>query len=186
MNGVVREKNRLEHLRRGDAIHRDTGLDHVVERSAHLDGDQCANADFGKALGGLNDDFDVFALLVDVAEDFQIADLREHAPDLRLENDENRDDEECRDAAEHPAKDGQFEQRGDEREGENERKKAGDDGGSAGATHEREHVVDGDGEQENFQRRSPDELEEIEHQRRSFGAPARGGCSVFSASIMLR
>ncbi len=94
VNGVVREEDGFQHLRRGLAIHGDAGLDGFLELDGLLDGDERADAHVGQALDGLDDDLDVLALLVGGGEERQVAQLRQHPAQFRLEDHQHRQDEE--------------------------------------------------------------------------------------------
>ena len=86
MNGVVREKNRLQHFRRGVAIHLDAGLDGLLQLDGLLDGDERADFHVGQAFDGLDDDLDAFALFARGGEERQVAQFGQHPAQFRLEN----------------------------------------------------------------------------------------------------
>src|SRR4029434_7553564 len=60
---VVREENGLQHLGRRLAINPDAGFNGFLELDGLLDGDERADPDLGEAFAGLDDDFNVLALL---------------------------------------------------------------------------------------------------------------------------
>ena len=60
---VVREKDSLDHFRRGFAIDRDAGLYHVLQVGGLLNRNQCADSGFAQSIHRLNHDLDIFPLL---------------------------------------------------------------------------------------------------------------------------
>ena len=67
-----------------------------------LDGDEGADADIGEAFDGLNDDLDVFPLLAGGGEEGQVAELGEHAAELRLEQHDDGTAKNAENAPENP------------------------------------------------------------------------------------
>ena len=98
VDGVVWEEDGLQHFRGGLATDRDTGFNRALQVNGLLDGDQRADAHIGQALNGLDDDFDILALLMGGAKERQVAQLRQHPAQLRLEDHQHRQDEEGGDA----------------------------------------------------------------------------------------
>ena len=73
MDGVIRKKDGFEHFRAGLAIDDNPGFDGLLKLDRLLDGDESADADIGQALDCLNDDFDIFALLMGGRKQVEIA-----------------------------------------------------------------------------------------------------------------
>src|ERR1035441_4626120 len=94
MDGVVRKEDRLQHLGRGFAINREAGFDSLLQPDGLFDRDEGADADFGQTLNGLDDDFNILALLMGGGKKRQIAQLGQHPAQLGLENDEHSQNEE--------------------------------------------------------------------------------------------
>jgi hypothetical protein len=83
------KENRLQHFRRGVAIHRHAGLDGLLQLDGLLDGDERADFHLGQAFDGLDDDLDAFALFARGGEQRQVAQLGQHPAQFRLENDQH-------------------------------------------------------------------------------------------------
>src|SRR4051812_35727018 len=141
MERVVWEENGFEHFRRGFAIDRDAGFDDFLEADGLFQGHDGADADFGKALDGLDDDFDIFALFAGGREPGEIAEFGEHAAEFGLENDQDSDRGEGEEIFQEPTEDFKFENAAGEGEAD-EDEEADDDGPAARAAHEHESVVD--------------------------------------------
>jgi hypothetical protein len=98
----------------------DAGFDRFVELDGLLDADERADADFGEAFAGADDDFDVFALFASGGEEREIAEFAEHAADFRLEDDDRAEDEDEGGITQQPTQDFEFEQCRRECSGEQE------------------------------------------------------------------
>ena len=101
-----------------------------------FDGDERADVHVGQALDGLDDDLDVFALLVRAGEERQVAQFGQHAAQFRLENDQHRHGEKRRERAEQPAQHLQIQQRRHQRQRQQHDDEADDHRPAARAAHE--------------------------------------------------
>ena len=73
MDGVIGKKDSFEHFRAGLAIDDNSGFNRLLKLDGLLDGNQSADTDVGQAFDRLNDDFDIFALLVGGSKQVEIA-----------------------------------------------------------------------------------------------------------------
>ena len=69
-----------------------------------FDSDECANTHVAEAFDGLNDDFDVFALLVAGLEHREVAELGEHPAEFGLKDHEHRHCHKRREGSQKPMK----------------------------------------------------------------------------------
>ena len=98
-----------------------------------LDGNERADANVCQTLDRFDNHFDVLPLLVCCVEDLQRAKLRKDPPNLGLKNDDDCDRKERRENAQQPAQHLQMKDIGNQAEGEQEEKRAGENGCAASA-----------------------------------------------------
>ena len=94
MDGVIREKDGLQHLGRRFAIYQQPRFDRLLQADGLFHCDQGADSDVGQALDGLDDDFDILALFVGGREERQVAQLGQHPAQFGLKNHQHRQNEE--------------------------------------------------------------------------------------------
>ena len=178
MDGVVGEKNRLQHLRRGIAVNFDAGFHRFMQLDGLFDGNEGANPDIGEAFDGLNDHFDGFALFAGGGKEREVAELGQHAAEFWLKNHHGAEHDEHGGAAEQPAQHLEVQDGGGQHEGQQEDKKADDHGPAACAAHKAQGKIDQHREDENFHRGPPSMLKVKHHWflpelLPSFALPAR-------------
>ncbi len=137
-----------------------------------LDGDEGADADFGEAFDGLDDDFDGFALFLGGVEKGMGAEFGEDFAEFGLENNEDGDGGEGDKGAEEPAEDFEVEDEGKGGEGEEQEDKAIDDGRAAGPADELETEVEADRENGNLQDGPPAIVYDVNYVRHDRAAPS--------------
>ncbi len=155
MDGIVGKENGFQHFRRGLAIHRHAGFGGFLQLDGLLDGDERADADFGQALDGLDDDLDVFALFAAGGEKRMGAQFSQNPAQFRLENNQDRHRGEGDEGTEQPAQHFQMEHVGHDRQAQDQQDKAVNHRRSARAAHEFEAVVDAHRQNGNLQHRPP-------------------------------
>ena len=144
VNRIVREENRFEHFRCRLAIHQHARFDRFIELNGLLDRDEPADPNFSQPFNRLNDDLDVFALLVRRHEDGQISQLRQHAAQLGLENDQHRQHKISRERCQQILQNAKLQNIGDQDERQQQDQKARHHRGAARAADEAESIVDSD------------------------------------------
>ncbi len=168
VDGIVGEKDGFEHFRSCLAIHDDSGFGGLLKLNGLLDGDKGADADFRETFYGLNDDFDGFALFLDGVEKGMGAKLSENFAKFGLENNEDGNGGKSDERAKYPAQNLELENERESGEREQEKDKAIDDRGAAGATDELETKVEADRENHDLQDGPPTVVNDVNYVRHRF------------------
>lgn len=147
---VVKRRIRREHvdeqLRADARLHLDAGFDQLVQSGMPLEDDQRADAPLGHVLDGLDQLHDALVHLVAVerrrtGEQLAPAELLQRAPQLRLEDDDDRDDAEGEHLVHEPLERIQIEP-GADRPGEHQQQDALDQLHGARSAYEQDHFID--------------------------------------------
>src|ERR1043166_5915743 len=124
VNGIVREKYRLQHFRRRFAIYNDPRFDRFLKLYGLLNRDQRANPHFSKTLNRLYDDFNIFPLFMCRCKQRKISKFGQHSPQLRLKDYKNSQNEIRSESAEKVLQHFQFEKKTDQNKCEQKNQEA--------------------------------------------------------------
>src|SRR5208283_1661497 len=156
---VVGKENRLQHFRRGVAIHPDAGLDGFLKLDGLFDGDERADFHFGQPLDRLDDDLDALALFADAGKERQVAEFGQHPAQFGLENHQHGHGKKRGERAEQPAQHLQIENGRHQRQRQEQHDKTNDHRPAARAAQKAEQVINRHREDQDFQRGPPTVLE---------------------------
>src|SRR5262249_48814227 len=154
-------ENGFEHLRRGLAIDTYARFDGFQQVDRLLERNQCPDANLGKTLDSLDDDFDVLPLFMGRSEELEVAQFREHPPQFGLEQDQDGEDKNRGKGGQEVLQHLEFEKITDEAKGEEYHQESRDDGRSPRAAHETEGIINAYRENENLDGRPPAVLQKI-------------------------
>src|ERR1041384_2537729 len=156
MNGIIGKENRFEHLGSRFAVHDNAGFHRFRQVNGLFNGNEGANAHVGEPLNCLDNDLNVFALLVGGNKKRQVAELGQHAPEFGLKKDQHGQYEKGREKrAQQIPKDRQVEQKSDQEKRQQDHQKSDHHGHTPGAAEEAQGMVNPHREDQNLQHGTP-------------------------------